>query len=134
MAVAEGQLQRILESARSSDVDIGILIVSELGGKQTGVEGQNLLYAASLGGHWEIVEFLVESGVDMNARHGELGRTALHVAVAGGHMKVVEILVTHHARLDQVSQFAFQNYESGSVLPSHRPVPNISKVYLSLPL
>jgi ankyrin repeat protein len=49
--------------------------------------------------HTEIVKFLLESGVDVNAKE-PLGRTALGVAVSKGHTEIVHLLFKNGAKID----------------------------------
>ena len=50
------------------------------------------LHEAAWGGHLDIVEYLVGSGADVNAKYND-GSTALHKAAWEGHLDVVEFLV-----------------------------------------
>ena len=54
---------------------------------------------ACLYGHTEMVEFLLERGVDP-ATHGDDDQTGLHCAVIGGHLDTVKILLQHNPPLE----------------------------------
>jgi ankyrin repeat protein len=48
-------------------------------------------------GHKEVVELLLESGADVNAK-SNIGWTALMLAAFNGHKEIVEILKSYGAR------------------------------------
>lgn len=56
--------------------------------------GEPMLSTAALMGHTEIMTFLLEKGVDINARNGD-GNTALHAAAFLGRADAVELLLEH---------------------------------------
>ena len=67
-----------------------------------GPQGEPLLFLAIEGRektHPEIIEFLLGSGADVNAR-GPLGMTALHWAAANGYVERTEQILKHHPRLE----------------------------------
>ncbi len=64
--------------------------------------GVNLgLGQAAFHGHWQLCQFLVENGADVNHRHADTGETALHLALCKANRPiyehVVEILLTRNA-------------------------------------
>jgi ankyrin repeat protein len=64
--------------------------------------GENLgLNAAAFHGHWQLCEFLLERGADVNAALADTGETALHSALCttrrDGHDLVVRVLLAHRA-------------------------------------
>jgi ankyrin repeat protein len=66
------------------------------------------LYACVYG-HTEIVEFLLERGVDP-ASHGGDGQTGLHSAVIGGHIEIIKLLLKRNPPLEA------KNIYGGTVL------------------
>ena len=66
-----------------------------------GVPREQLLkggYWASQYGHREVVEFLLDHGIDPAESHG--GETMLHGAALGGHGDIVRILIARGAPID----------------------------------
>jgi len=61
------------------------------------------LIAAASGGHLKIVQYLVASGLDVNA-HDKDGITALHEASVLGHLDICKYLLEQGATLEQTSQ------------------------------
>ena len=57
------------------------------------------LYFAAVAGESDVIRFLIETGVDVNATR-EHGMTALHEAAWGGHREVVALLLAAGARAD----------------------------------
>ena len=57
------------------------------------------LHFAALGGHKEIVEFLIGKGADINAKN-IAKETPLHYAAAMGHKEVVDLLLAKGAVLN----------------------------------
>lgn len=56
------------------------------------------LYAASAGGHLEVVEILEQAGADVNACVGAEENTALQAAIQNDHEPIVSFLVAHGAK------------------------------------
>lgn len=56
------------------------------------------LYACGYG-RSEVVQFLLEKGIDADWRNGD-GQTGLHWATYGQHVEVVRLLLRHGARVD----------------------------------
>lgn len=59
-----------------------------------------LLHVAAAAGHREIVEQLIASGADVNARGGTLGGNALNYAASNGQLEIVSYLLSHGADMD----------------------------------
>lgn len=60
---------------------------------KTLLRGMTALHWASLRGSWEIVQDLIMSGADLDARVSRSGETALHLAARFGHEDVVGVLL-----------------------------------------
>lgn len=73
------------------------------------VRRERALSVAAQQGHIDIVEFLLDNGVNVNANHG---MTALHNASAGGHIALVQRLLARGADLEALNEF------DGTVLSS----------------
>ena len=55
---------------------------------------------ASENGHVEVVDILIQAGVDVNQKHQDWGRTPLHVASRRGHVEVVNFLIQAGGEVD----------------------------------
>ncbi|MFS0881818.1 ankyrin repeat domain-containing protein [Metabacillus niabensis] len=58
------------------------------------------LHMAAKKGHLEIVKFLIEKGIDIDARGGTFDASALNQAAGAGHLEIVEYLINAGAELD----------------------------------
>ncbi|MES2790910.1 MAG: ankyrin repeat domain-containing protein [Planctomycetota bacterium] len=58
------------------------------------------LHVAAAQGKLQIVKWLVENGLDINAEGGIAGGGALHVAASDGHLDIVRYLTDRGAHLD----------------------------------
>ena len=54
------------------------------------------LHRASIGGHLEFAQVLIEHGADVNAKD-ESKSSPLHLALRGGHVGFAQVLVEHGA-------------------------------------
>jgi ankyrin repeat protein len=77
-------------------------------GEALGLLGANLgLSGASFHGHWQLCEFLIESGADVNAPDPETGETPLHSALCTperhAHDLVVRVLLAHGADVNRAT-------------------------------
>ncbi len=71
--------------------------------------GPNLgLNAAAFHGHWQLCEFLIESGAEVNGSDAETGETPLHSALCtadrDAHDLVVKVLLTHGADVNRTTR------------------------------
>ncbi|MBI3932037.1 MAG: ankyrin repeat domain-containing protein [Acidobacteria bacterium] len=71
--------------------------------------GANLgLNGAAFHGHWQLCEFLIENGADVNAAGAETGETPLHSALCtsdrDAHDLVVRVLLAHGADVNRASR------------------------------
>jgi ankyrin repeat protein len=80
--------------------------------------GKNFdLAGAAFHGHWQLCEFLVECGADVNHAPSDTGETPLHAALCKANRPaydhVVEILLAHGADPDRATR---PNVETGSFM------------------
>jgi ankyrin repeat protein/L-ascorbate metabolism protein UlaG (beta-lactamase superfamily) len=68
--------------------------------------GYSLLHLAAYRGYMDIVQYLVENGMDTNVRSGG-NSTPLHGAGVYGHLKVVKYLIENGAEIDTPNQGGF---------------------------
>jgi len=61
--------------------------------------GNTALHIAALQGYMNIVEILLDIGIDINSKNNN-GNTALHVAAIHGNMNIVEILLDRGADIN----------------------------------
>jgi uncharacterized protein len=71
--------------------------------------GPNLgLNAAAFHGHWQLCEFLIESGADVNGSEAETGETPLHSTLCtperDTHDLVVRVLLAHGADVNRATR------------------------------
>ena len=59
----------------------------------TNAAGEGPLYMATYFGHLPIIEYLVESGANIDQKEARTGWTALNIAINRGHTNVVEYLI-----------------------------------------
>lgn len=68
--------------------------------KSRDASGYTALHHAAIGGHADVVQVLLDSGADINAR-GSGGETPLLLAAAKGNLEVVELLVKNGADVNK---------------------------------
>ncbi len=64
--------------------------------KERNESGETLLHAATRTNQIAVMQYLIDSGIDLNAVDND-GNTALHVAVINGHIEAVHLLLTSGA-------------------------------------
>ncbi|WP_102028692.1 ankyrin repeat domain-containing protein [Salirhabdus sp. Marseille-P4669] len=78
------------------------------------------LHVAAKKGHLEIVEYLIDKGIDINARGGTFDASALNLAAGEGHLEIVKYLIEHGAELDV--SLAKRNPLFGAIYGGHKEV------------
>ena len=58
------------------------------------VRGNTLLHVAARAGSAKVIELLLRSGANVNARTADVGTTPLHVAAGDGRRQAVELLLS----------------------------------------
>lgn len=74
-------------------------VLPRLWGEATDAERRDAFAQGSASGHADVVEFLLENGMDVGARLSLVGagHTALHVAALGAHDQIVRVLLSRGA-------------------------------------
>ncbi|MED3757612.1 ankyrin repeat domain-containing protein [Peribacillus frigoritolerans] len=58
------------------------------------------LHIAAAHGHLEIIEYLINAGIDTNAQGGTFSTNALERAATKGHLDIVEYLINQNVEMD----------------------------------
>jgi ankyrin repeat protein len=58
------------------------------------------LHIAAAHGHLEIIEYLINAGIDTNAQGGTFSTNALERAATKGHLDIVEYLINQNVKID----------------------------------
>ncbi|HDR3889014.1 TPA: ankyrin repeat domain-containing protein [Bacillus cereus] len=58
------------------------------------------LHVATAHGHLEIIEYLVNSGIDIHAKGGTFSTNVLERAATKGYLHIAEYLIKHHVEMD----------------------------------
>lgn len=58
------------------------------------------LHVATAHGHLEIVQYLIRTGIDVNAQGGTFSTNALERAAAKGHTDIAKYLINHNIEID----------------------------------
>ena len=94
------------DSLRAACIDGDLNTVKSLIGKHDLDVECDYLYLAALHGRKEIVEFLIEYGVDVNIKlTGHRHDSALHAAIASRHVNVIRFLVEKGADVNIVDRY-----------------------------
>ncbi|PDY46389.1 ankyrin repeat domain-containing protein [Bacillus pseudomycoides] len=78
------------------------------------------LHVAAKKGHLEIVKYLIEKGIDIDARGGTFDASALNVAAGAGQLEIVKYLIEVGAELDV--SLAKRNPLFGAIYGGHKEV------------
>ncbi|EMI9087804.1 MULTISPECIES: ankyrin repeat domain-containing protein [Bacillus] len=78
------------------------------------------LHVAAKKGHLEIVEYLINKGIDIDAKGGTFDASALNLAAGEGHLEIVKYLIETGAELDV--SLAKRNPLFGAIYGGHKEV------------
>ncbi|PFK28309.1 hypothetical protein COI93_24165 [Bacillus cereus] len=78
------------------------------------------LHVAAKKGHLEVVEYLINKGIDIEARGGTFDASALNLAAGEGHLEIVKYLIEAGAELDV--SLAKRNPLFGAIYGGHKEV------------
>ncbi|MFD9625383.1 ankyrin repeat domain-containing protein [Peribacillus muralis] len=78
------------------------------------------LHVAAKKGHLEMVEYLINKGIDIDARGGTFDASALNLAAGEGHLEIVKYLIDAGADLDE--SLAKRNPLFGAIYGGHKEV------------
>ncbi|PMC35755.1 hypothetical protein CJ195_18430 [Bacillus sp. UMB0899] len=78
------------------------------------------LHVAAKQGHFEIVKFLIDKGIDIDARGGTFDASALNLAAGAGQLEIVKYLIESGAELDE--SLAKRNPLFGAIYGGHKEV------------
>lgn len=78
------------------------------------------LHVAAKKGHLEIVEYLINKGIDIDAKGGTFDASALNLAAGEGHLGIVKYLIETGAELDV--SLAKRNPLFGAIYGGHKEV------------
>ncbi|MDP9739370.1 UNVERIFIED_ORG: ankyrin repeat protein [Bacillus sp. B2I3] len=78
------------------------------------------LHVAAKKGHLEMVEYLINKGIDIDARGGTFDASALNLAAGEGHLEIVKYLIERGAELDVT--LAKRNPLFGAIYGGHKEV------------
>lgn len=78
------------------------------------------LHVAAKKGHLEIVEYLINKGIDIDAKGGTFDASALNLASGAGHLEIVKYLKEAGAELDV--SLAKRNPLFGAIYGGHKEV------------
>ncbi|WP_026562034.1 ankyrin repeat domain-containing protein [Bacillus sp. J37] len=78
------------------------------------------LHVAAKQGHFEIVKFLIDKGIDIDAKGGTFDASALNLAAGAGQLEIVKYLIESGAELDE--SLAKRNPLFGAIYGGHKEV------------
>ncbi|HDR3652409.1 TPA: ankyrin repeat domain-containing protein [Bacillus anthracis] len=78
------------------------------------------LHVAAKKGHLEIVEYLINKGIDIDAKGGTFDASALNLSAGEGHLEIVKYLIETGAELDV--SLAKRNPLFGAIYGGHKEV------------
>ena len=78
------------------------------------------LHVAAKNGHLEIVQYLIQRGIDIDVKGGTFDASALNLAAGSGHFEIVKYLIETGAELDV--SLAKRNPLFGAIYGGHKEV------------
>ncbi|PFD27833.1 hypothetical protein CN285_30200 [Bacillus cereus] len=78
------------------------------------------LHVAAKKGHLEMVEYLINKGIDIDVRGGTFDASALNLAAGAGHLEIVKYLIEAGTELDV--SLAKRNPLFGAIYGGHKEV------------
>ncbi|WP_242246107.1 ankyrin repeat domain-containing protein [Bacillus cereus group sp. BfR-BA-01523] len=78
------------------------------------------LHVATKRGQLDMVEYLINKGIDINARGGTFDASALNLAAGAGYLNIVKYLIEANAELDV--SLAKRNPVFGAIYGGHKEV------------
>ena len=78
------------------------------------------LHVAAKKGCFEIVQYLIDAGIDIDAKGGTFDASALNLAAGEGHLEIVKYLIEAGAELDV--SLAKRNPLFGAIYDGHKDV------------
>ncbi|MED1436644.1 ankyrin repeat domain-containing protein [Bacillus mycoides] len=78
------------------------------------------LHVAAKKGHLEMIEYLINKGIDIDARGGTFDASSLNLAAGAGHLEMVKYLIEAGAELDV--SLAKRNPLFGAIYGGHKEV------------
>lgn len=106
-STVDGDVKLIQWCAYYGDVSAMKFLLSS--GETLSSLGENLdLNGAVFHGHWQLCQFLIEQGADVNFPQGDTGETPLHVAICKSdrisHDRVLKVLLSNGASPNRVTK------------------------------
>lgn len=122
-----------------SDLIAEMIDVGGVNPSHTNAVGQSALHIASLWGHHESVQVLVEKGANVNAQNNMTGATPLHMmaqshkATMSQRKRVAEILIAHGAKVDLADNFGTSPLETFmNTLGDGKEDPEVNEIIVKL--
>lgn len=96
------------EACQQDDLERAKVILGEAPDLAVGLDdhGATALHCAAISGSGQIVDLLLSSGADVNARDGT-GSSPLHRAASAGHIKIAESLIAHGAAVNAEDDYGY---------------------------
>ncbi|XP_063417181.1 uncharacterized protein LOC134699512 [Mytilus trossulus] len=94
-------------STSTCDIAMKLLHSAPTGGIAMTLNGMTPLMWAAVGGHLEVVMYLVTHGSQLEAKDWLIGKTPLMTAAVWGHLEVVMYLITQGSQLDATSRVGY---------------------------